>query len=174
MTHLSLGVLVIPFALSIFSGCVSSQENVDAARVPRADDSVNDPQTETKTGMEAKVGVIDLIRVMTESKVGQPALATWTREVQEAAREEQQYLTQFHRYRQYYPGWTNPRHKAIRKAVNAIMPKVEAVIKTIAEKGDFSIVLDKGNSDIIFITIYSADMVDLTDQVIEELNQRFP
>ena len=39
---------------------------------------------------------------------------------------------------------------------------------------DLAIVLQKGTSETIMITLYNADMYDLTEQVIEELNRQLP
>ena len=178
MANLLLRVLVIPIAVAVFAGCVSSQET-NAARGATPDDRVNGLQAETKTESidaqsETKVGVIDVMEVLKRTKLGQPAMARWKREVEEANRRKEQHMTQFHQATQYHQHWESPWETARRNAVNSIIPTVELVTKVVAERQGFGIVMAKGNPDTVMTTFYSADIVDLTEQVIEELNRRFP
>ena len=83
-------------------------------------------------------------------------------------------MTQFHQATQYHQRWESPWQTARRNAVNSIIPTVELVTKVVAEKQGFGIVMAKGNPDTVMTTFYSADIVDLTNEVIEELNRRFP
>ena len=124
--------------------------------------SINDPQPVTETATETKVGVIDLMEVLNRSNIGQPALARWNRDVEELTRREPWYLA------------PHNRRKAFITTLASIMPKVETVTQTLAEKHDLAVVLQKGTSETAMITLYYADMIDLTNQVIEELNRRFP
>jgi hypothetical protein len=161
---LGLGVLATSLALSIFSGCVSSQPNIDAAAVVR-------------TEPETKVGVIDMMEILKRTKVGQPAFAKLERDVEELSQPEPPepwYL--YDRYRAYYPRppkrWNG--YKSFSTAVAPIMPKVETVVQALAEKNGFEAVLQKGTSEAVMIALYYPEMVDLTNEVIDELNRRYP
>ena len=114
--------------------------------------------------LETKVGVIDMMEVLKRTVIGQPALAGWKREVQELNRGA------------YDPRSRKPwgGYKALGTALALIMPKVETVAQTLAEKHDLAVILQKGTSDTILITVYNADMYDLTEQVIDELNRLYP
>lgn len=181
---------MIPIALCLFAGCVPTQQPVDtgaaAVTVSRAVDA----------GAATKVGVVNMLTVIRESTIGRPALATWERRVQEVtvqlnaewqklqeldqqrasgkALAEQEYQAQSQRYATVYQRYKKASFDGYLKAVAHILPKVESVTKTIAEEHDFGIVLAKGNPDTVMITFYTADTIDLTDQVIAELNRRFP
>jgi len=162
LADLKLGVLLIPIALAVFAGCVSSQEPVEAARVPEAEDRVNDSQAETKRAVETKLGIIDMMEVLKRTEIGQPALAKWQREVEEQTGRGLVYRKPYNPYR------------ALGAALASIMPKVKTVAQALAEKHDLAVVLQKGTSDTIIITLYNAPMYDLTEQVIEELNRGLP
>jgi Skp family chaperone for outer membrane proteins len=112
--------------------------------------------------------------VLTKSSIGQPALARWRREFDEAEQRKEQHLAQFYQAKKYNQRWENPRVTARRNAINAIMPTLEKAAKIVADKYGFGIVMAKGNPEMVMTTFYSVDAVDLTDRVIEELNQRFP
>jgi hypothetical protein len=159
MAHRSRGLLVITIALAIISGCVSSStENLGAAPVIGADERVSDFQLETK------VGIIDMMEVLKRTTIGQPALVRWKREVEELNRSA------------YDPRSRKPwgGYKALGAALALILPEVETVTETLAEKHGLAVVLQKGTSETIMITYYSAEKYDLTEQVIEELNRRHP
>ena len=51
------------------------------------------------------------------------------------------------------------------------MKKIEGATKTVAERRGFSLVIDKGNEAIMQIVIYSANGMDITDEVVKEFNQ---
>jgi len=148
-------------------GCGSTQD-----RVERADESIRDARPETK------VGVIDMVEVLKRTKIGQPAFAKLERDVEELSRPEQPpgpwYL--YNRYRVYYPRppkrWNG--YKSFGTAVGSILPKVETVVQDLAEQNGFEAVLQKGTLDAIIIALYYPNMIDLTNEVIEEVNRRFP
>ena len=174
MAYLRLGVLVIAIASAVVSGCVASHEKADIAQVSRDDDRVNDTQTEVETGLATKVGVIDMMEVLKRAKIGRPAMARWKRDVEEANRWKDQHMTQFSRARQYHQRWENPWETARKHAINSIIPTVEIAAKVIAEKHGFGIVMAKGDPETVMTTFYSATTVDLTEQVIDELNRLYP
>ena len=58
-----------------------------------------------------------------------------------------------------------------KELVDDYMKRIASATQTVAEKGGFSIVVDKGSEQTIKIVIYSKDTIDLTDQVIKEFDR---
>ena len=58
-----------------------------------------------------------------------------------------------------------------KELVDEYMKKISEATKTVAEKGGFSIVVDKGSEQTVKIVIYNKDTIDLTEQVIKEFDQ---
>ena len=58
-----------------------------------------------------------------------------------------------------------------KELVDDYMKRIASATQTVAEKGGFSIVVDKGSEQTIRIVIYSKDAIDLTDQVIKEVDR---
>ncbi|MBU6481384.1 MAG: OmpH family outer membrane protein [Nitrospirae bacterium] len=58
-----------------------------------------------------------------------------------------------------------------KELVDDYMKKIGAATQTVAEKGGFSIVVDKGSEQTVKIVIYNKDTIDLTDQVIKEFDR---
>jgi outer membrane protein len=58
-----------------------------------------------------------------------------------------------------------------KELVDDYMKRIASATQTVAEKGGFSIVVDKGSEQTIRIVIYSKDAIDLTDQVIKEFDR---
>lgn len=58
-----------------------------------------------------------------------------------------------------------------KELVDDYMKKISAATQTVAEKGGFSLVVDKGSEQTVKIVIYSKDTIDLTDQVIKEFDR---
>ena len=58
-----------------------------------------------------------------------------------------------------------------KELVDDYMNLIASATQTVAEKGGFSIVVDKGSEQTIRIVIYSKDAIDLTDQVIKEFDR---
>jgi outer membrane protein len=58
-----------------------------------------------------------------------------------------------------------------KELVDDYMKRIATATQTVAEKGGFSIVVDKGSEQTIKIVIYSKDTIDLTDQVIKEFDR---
>jgi outer membrane protein len=55
--------------------------------------------------------------------------------------------------------------------VDEFMKKISSATKTVAEKGGFALVVDKGSEQTVKIVIYNKDTIDLTDQVIKEFDR---
>jgi outer membrane protein len=58
-----------------------------------------------------------------------------------------------------------------KELVDDYMKRIAVATQTVAEKGGFAIVVDKGSEQTIKIVIYSKDTIDLTDQVIKEFDR---
>lgn len=58
-----------------------------------------------------------------------------------------------------------------KELVDEYMKKISSATKTVAEKGGFALVVDRGSEQTVKIVIYSKDTIDLTDQVIKEFDR---
>jgi len=59
-----------------------------------------------------------------------------------------------------------------KELVDEYMKKIQAATKAVAEKGGFTLVVDKGSENTIKIVLYNRDTLDLTDQVIKEFDRQ--
>ncbi len=59
-----------------------------------------------------------------------------------------------------------------KELVDEYMKKISAATKVVAEKGGYTLVVDKGSETTIKIVIYSRDTLDLTDYVIREFDRQ--
>lgn len=53
------------------------------------------------------------------------------------------------------------------------MNKIETATKAVAEKHDFSLIVDKGSAKTLKIVLFAAQGLDVTDEVVKEVNQRY-
>ena len=58
-----------------------------------------------------------------------------------------------------------------KELVDEYMKKIASATQSVAEKGGFSIVLDRGSEQTVKIVIYNKDTIDLTEQVIKEFDR---
>jgi len=58
-----------------------------------------------------------------------------------------------------------------KELVDEYMKKISLSTKTVAEKGGFALVVDRGSEQTVKIVIYNKDTIDLTDQVIKEFDR---
>jgi outer membrane protein len=58
-----------------------------------------------------------------------------------------------------------------KELVDDYMKKISLATKTVAEKGGFALVVDKGSEQTVKIVIYNKDTIDLTEQVIKEFDR---
>jgi outer membrane protein len=58
-----------------------------------------------------------------------------------------------------------------KELVDDYMKRISAATQTTAEKGGFSLVVDKGSEQTVKIVIYNKDTIDLTEQVIKEFDR---
>jgi outer membrane protein len=58
-----------------------------------------------------------------------------------------------------------------KELIDDYMKRISSATKTVAEKGGFALVVDKGSEQNIKIVIYNKDTIDLTEQVIKEFDR---
>ena len=58
-----------------------------------------------------------------------------------------------------------------KELVDDYMKRISSATKTVAEKGGFALVVDKGSEQTVKIVIYNKDTIDLTEQVIKEFDR---
>lgn len=58
-----------------------------------------------------------------------------------------------------------------KELVDDYMKKISVATQTVAEKGGFSLVVDKGSEQTVKIVIYNRETIDLTEQVIKEFDR---
>jgi outer membrane protein len=58
-----------------------------------------------------------------------------------------------------------------KELIDEYMKKISVATQTVAEKGGFSLVVDKGSEQTVKIVIYNKDTIDLTEQVIKEFDR---
>lgn len=58
-----------------------------------------------------------------------------------------------------------------KELIDDYMKRIASATQTVAEKGGFQLVLDKGSETTVKIVIYNKDAIDLTDQVIKEFDR---
>lgn len=61
-----------------------------------------------------------------------------------------------------------------KEMVDDYMKRIAAATKNVAEKGGFSLVVDKGSEQTLRIVIYNKDTIDLTGEVIKEFDRLNP
>ena len=83
--------------------------------------------------------------------------AQYRSKVQELQRRAQEFQQEFQRKQ--------------KELVDDYMKKIAAATQTTAEKGGFSLVVDKGSEQTVKIVIYNKDTIDLTEQVIKEFDR---
>ena len=59
-----------------------------------------------------------------------------------------------------------------KELVDEYMKKIGAATRVVAERGGYTVVVDRGSDTTIRIVIYSKDTLDLTDQVIKEFDRQ--
>ena len=141
-----------------------------------------------------KVAVVDLLAVLARTKIGKEMLVTIQgqvdQQVQQLTGEQQKVLSQLgaeksdaqreflmmqdQQIRQRLQAAKASYFLKISGLLNKIFSRVEAIVKPIAERDGWSAVMVKGRPETVMTTYYSADNLDLTDLVIEELDRQSP
>jgi len=84
---------------------------------------------------------------------------------------EAQFRTKIQEYQKRAQEFNQDLQGKQKELVDDYMKKIASATQTVAEKGGFSLVVDKGSEQTIKIVIYSKDTIDLTDQVIKEFDR---
>lgn len=151
-----------------------------------------------------KMGVLDPQEVLEKSKAGkrsldalkeyartrQKVLATDEEELktfenkmkeqaskasdQEKRAMEEQFRTKIQHYQKQAQEFNQDLGGKQKEMVDDYMKRIAVATKAVAERGGFSLVVDKGSEQTLRIVIYSKDTLDLTDQVIKEFDKLNP
>jgi outer membrane protein len=89
----------------------------------------------------------------------------------EKKEKEAQFRTRIQEYQKRAQEFNQELQGKQKELVDEYMKRIASATQTVAEKGGFSIVVDKGSEQTIKIVIYSKDTIDLTDQVIKEFDR---
>jgi outer membrane protein len=89
----------------------------------------------------------------------------------EKKEKETQFRTKIQDYQKRAQEFNQELQGKQKELVDDYMKKIAAATQTVAEKGGFAIVVDKGSEQTVKIVIYHKDTIDLTDQVIKEFDR---
>jgi outer membrane protein len=84
---------------------------------------------------------------------------------------ETQFRTKVQEYQKRAQEFNQELQGKQKELVDDYMKKISSATKTVAEKGGFALVVDKGSEQTVKIVIYNKDTIDLTDQVIKEFDR---
>lgn len=184
--RLSQPLLPILMVVLLSAGCASSLADRSQRSASLSSSSVE--------VSDNKVAVVDLLAVLERTKIGKEILATLKiqvdQQVQQLTGEQQKVLFQLGaETSDAQREFLMMQYQQIRKrtqaaaasyslkrvgVLNKISSRVEAIVKPIAEQDGWSAVMVKGRPETMMATYYSADSLDLTDLVIEELDRQSP
>ncbi|MEK6617625.1 MAG: OmpH family outer membrane protein [Nitrospirota bacterium] len=94
----------------------------------------------------------------------------------EAVRREkqEQFRTKLENYQRRLQDFNREIQARQRALAEEYQKKVDQAARAVAEKGGYSVVLDKGSDATLRIVIYNHNAIDLTDQVVKEFDRRYP
>jgi len=148
-----------------------------------------------------KMGVVDPQSVLEKSKAGKKALEglkeyvstrqkllakdeedlrNYEKQLKEQAAKlsetekkdkEAQFRTRIQDYQKRAQEFNQELQRKQKELVDEYMKKISVATQTMAEKGGFSLVVDKGSEQTVKIVIYNKDTIDLTEQVIKEFDR---
>jgi outer membrane protein len=84
---------------------------------------------------------------------------------------ETQFRTKIQDYQKRAQEFNQDLQKRQKELIDEYMKKIMVATQTTAEKGGFSLVVDKGSEQTVKIVIYNKDTIDLTDQVVKEFDR---
>ena len=84
---------------------------------------------------------------------------------------ETQFRTKIQEYQKRAQEFNQDLQGRQKELVDDYMKKIASATQTVAEKGGFSLVVDKGSEQTIKIVIYNKDTIDITEQVIKEFDR---
>lgn len=174
--RLSLATSII--SLSLLSGLPQAQAS-DAFKM-----GVVDPQTvleKSKAGKRALEGLKEYVSIRQkllakdeeELRNTEKQLREQLAKMSESEKKEKetQFRAKVQDYQKRAGEFNQELQKKQKELVDDYMKKITAATKTTAEKGGFSLVVDKGSEQTVKIVIYNKDTIDLTEQVIKEFDQ---
>ena len=102
-----------------------------------------------------------------------PALQEQVAKLSDAEKKdkEAQFRTRIQDYQKRAQEFNQELQGKQKELVDDYMKRIGSATQTVAEKGGYSIVVDRGSEQTVKIVIYSKDTVDLTDQVIKEFDR---
>jgi outer membrane protein len=145
---------------------------------------VIDPQAvleKSKSGKKALDGLKEYVstrqkllsRDEEELRNTEKTLKESTSKLSEAEKKEKeaQFRTKIQEYQKRAQEFNQELQGKQKELVDDYMKRIASATQTVAEKGGFSIVVDKGSEQTVKIVIYNKDTIDLTDQVIKEFDR---
>lgn len=153
------------------------------------------------SGAEFKMGVVDSTAVLEKSKGGKKVIDTLNEyatsrqklltkdeedlrssqkqfqeqatKMSEAEKREKdvQFQTKLQSYQKRRQEFSMEVQKKQKELLDEYTKKISAATQTLAEKGGVSLVVEKGSEQAMKIVIYHKDTIDLTEQVIKELDR---
>lgn len=88
----------------------------------------------------------------------------------ERKEKETQFRTKLQDYQKRAQEFNQEFQRKQKELVDEYMKKIMAATKTVAEKGGYSLVVDKGSEQTMKIVLYNKETIDLTDQVLKEFD----
>ena len=162
--------------------CVSLTYGAAAAEAFKM--GVIDPQAvleKSKSGKKALDGLKEYVstrqkllsRDEEELRNTEKTLKESTSKLSEAEKKEKeaQFRTKIQEYQKRAQEFNQELQGKQKELVDDYMKRIASATQTVAEKGGFSIVVDKGSEQTVKIVIYNKDTIDLTDQVIKEFDR---
>jgi outer membrane protein len=89
----------------------------------------------------------------------------------ERKEKETQFRTKVQDYQKRAQEFNQELQRKQKELIDEYMKKIVAATKTVAEKGGYSLVVDKGSEQTMKIVLYYKDAIDLTEQVLKEFDQ---
>ncbi len=108
-----------------------------------------------------------------ELRTNQKQLQDQALKMSEAEKKEKdaQLQTKFQNYQKHRQEFSMEIQKKNKELLDEYAKKISATTQTLAEKGGISLVVEKGSEQVMKIVIYHKDTIDLTEQVIKELDR---
>ena len=181
MAKTRLGQIMVALALT-GAWLISSVSGVSAADTFKM--GVIDPQAvleKSKAGKKALDGLKEYVstrqkllsRDEEELRNTEKTLKESASKLSEGEKKEReaQFRTKIQEYQKRAQEFNQELQGKQKELVDDYMKRIATATQTVAEKGGFSIVVDKGSEQTIKIVIYSKDTIDLTEQVIKEFDR---
>ncbi|MFM8550924.1 MAG: OmpH family outer membrane protein [Nitrospiraceae bacterium] len=93
---------------------------------------------------------------------------------QEKRAMEEQFRTKIQHYQKQAQEFNQDLQGKQKELVDDYMKKIAVATKAVAERGGFSVIVDKGSEQTLRIVIFYKDAIDVTDQVTKEFDKLNP